>query len=210
MASNIASGVGFIGAGAIHKSKLHGHGSESQNVVAGLTTAAAIWVSAAVGVASAVGLYFVGAVATFGTVAILKYARLPHEEGLNEEAFSWEPRPLEVVEEAAHGAPPQSRHRLQESSHPTKEVTTSGFFGTEDHKRIIDRATKDSPPIRIKEVISDPRFEQAILRQIAKVAKDGDVVDQREVQREKPKVLIEEEQQVVSYNVTDDEQEIKP
>ena len=57
MASSVASGVGFIGAGAIHKSKLYGNGSEAQNVVAGLTTAAAIWVSAAVGIASAVGLY---------------------------------------------------------------------------------------------------------------------------------------------------------
>ena len=56
MAANIASGVGFIGAGAIHKSKLHGNGTEAQNVVAGLTTAAAVWVSAAVGVASATGL----------------------------------------------------------------------------------------------------------------------------------------------------------
>jgi putative Mg2+ transporter-C (MgtC) family protein len=56
MAANVASGVGFIGAGAIHTSKLLGkNGSEA--FVAGLTTAAAIWVSAAVGVASATGLY---------------------------------------------------------------------------------------------------------------------------------------------------------
>ena len=33
MAANVASGVGFIGAGAIHKSKLHGNGTEAQNVV---------------------------------------------------------------------------------------------------------------------------------------------------------------------------------
>ncbi|KAL7549099.1 hypothetical protein ACHAWF_012372 [Thalassiosira exigua] len=56
VAANIASGVGFIGAGAIHKTKLHGNGTEAQNVIAGLTTAAAIWISAAVGIASAVGL----------------------------------------------------------------------------------------------------------------------------------------------------------
>ncbi|KAL9184392.1 hypothetical protein ACHAXT_002478 [Thalassiosira profunda] len=33
MASNVATGVGFLGAGAIHKAKLHGNGSEAQNAI---------------------------------------------------------------------------------------------------------------------------------------------------------------------------------
>ena len=77
---------------------MHGTGTDNQNVVAGLTTAAAIWVSAAVGIASAVGLYFVGAVATFSTVMILKYARLPTKDE-EEPGFSWKPRELEVVDD---------------------------------------------------------------------------------------------------------------
>ena len=93
MAANVASGVGFIGAGAIHKSKMHGNGTEAQNVVAGLTTAAAIWVSAAVGVASATGLYFVSAVAALSTVGILRFAKVTKED---EPGFSWGPRPLEI------------------------------------------------------------------------------------------------------------------
>jgi putative Mg2+ transporter-C (MgtC) family protein len=96
MAANVASGVGFIGAGAIHKSKLLGkNGSEA--LVAGLTTAAAIWVSAAVGVASATGLYFVSAVASLSTVGILKFARVAKED---EPGFLWGPRPLEMEEES--------------------------------------------------------------------------------------------------------------
>lgn len=98
MAANIASGVGFIGAGAIHKSKTYGKGTEIQNFTAGLTTAAAIWISAAIGVASAVGLYYVSAVSTLATVLILRYARLPHSD--DEPGFSWSARPLEEVEES--------------------------------------------------------------------------------------------------------------
>lgn len=121
MAANVASGVGFIGAGAIHKSKLHGNGTDSQNVVAGLTTAAAIWVSAAVGIASAVGLYFVGAVTAFSTVGILKYARL----GKEEPEFSWEPRPLDVVD----SQDTQQEQTPQEVSPPANHDATFGLFG---------------------------------------------------------------------------------
>lgn len=96
LAANVASGVGFIGAGAIHKSKLHGNGTEAQNVVAGLTTASAIWVSAAVGVASATGLYFVSLVAALSTVCILKFAKVTKDD---EPGFSWGPRPLELEDQ---------------------------------------------------------------------------------------------------------------
>ncbi len=48
VASNIVTGVGFIGAGAIFK---------EGNFVKGLTTAAVIWISAAIGMAIGVGLY---------------------------------------------------------------------------------------------------------------------------------------------------------
>ena len=59
IASNIITGIGFIGAGSI----LHARGS-----VTGLTTAATIFVVAAVGMAAGGGLYFT---AVFATVIIL-------------------------------------------------------------------------------------------------------------------------------------------
>ena len=65
MASNVASGVGFIGAGVIYH-------EQSSRVVHGLTTAAAIWMSAAVGVACGTGMYVVAPMATGMTLCILR------------------------------------------------------------------------------------------------------------------------------------------
>lgn len=62
IASQIVTGVGFLGAGAI----LHGRGS-----VIGLTTAATIWTVAAVGVAFGAGYYVLGAVATVAVALVL-------------------------------------------------------------------------------------------------------------------------------------------
>jgi putative Mg2+ transporter-C (MgtC) family protein len=57
VAAQVASGIGFIGAGAIIMRK---------QMVHGLTTAASIWIAAALGVASGCGLY----APAFGTAAI--------------------------------------------------------------------------------------------------------------------------------------------
>src|SRR5215470_5858488 len=59
IASNVVQGVGFLGAGAI----IHGKGG-----VAGLTTAATIWVVASIGIAAGAGHYLL---ATFATGVIL-------------------------------------------------------------------------------------------------------------------------------------------
>mmetsp|Transcript_33208 Transcript_33208/g.61143 ORF Transcript_33208/g.61143 Transcript_33208/m.61143 type:complete len:472 (-) Transcript_33208:185-1600(-) len=209
MAASIASGVGFIGAGAIHKSKLHGGGTESQNVVAGLTTAAAIWVSAAVGIASAVGLYFVGAVATFSTVAILKYARVPKEEdGKEGPGFPWQPRPLDVVDHP-HGHRQSSR---QEYS-PTKHDAIYGLFGKNQfvdgydphvnafvNQGIMESDSKDIHPVILKEVL-DRRFEQYLESRLGTEKEGERAHDEKELHRVS-KVLIEEEQEIVSHNGT--------
>ena len=73
MASNVASGVGFIGAGVITNDRRPGELFDRTKKVNGLTTAAAIWVAAAAGVASGVGLYFVSAMAALGTILILHF-----------------------------------------------------------------------------------------------------------------------------------------
>jgi putative Mg2+ transporter-C (MgtC) family protein len=71
MASNVASGVGFVGAGVITTSA-----SRNENVVHGLTTAATIWLSAAVGVACGVGLFQIATMASVMTVSILRLGRM--------------------------------------------------------------------------------------------------------------------------------------
>ena len=217
MASNVASGVGFIGAGAIHKSKLHGNGTEAQNVVAGLTTAAAIWVSAAVGVASAVGLYFVGAVASLSTVAILKYAKVPKEDELGP---SWRPRPLAVVEENDNQRKGYDVHGAD-----GKQTNPSGLFGKsyemfsgrqsnghnikeddfENNRGLIARYAESHRPIIVKEVI-DPHLEEYLRNRL--MSTTGGFLGQDQPVRES-KVLIEEEQQVLSTNNnTDNEQDL--
>jgi len=210
MAANIASGVGFIGAGAIHKSKLHGNGSEAQNAVAGLTTAAAIWVSAAVGIASAVGLYFVGAVSTFSTVAILKYAKVPKED--DEPGFDWKPKPLDIVEDSQPRSSSSQKYSPPASSHqdalsgPLRTRVVSGYDPEEnafvDHE-IVEGYSKGPHPIIIKEVF-DPRFEQYLQSQFG-TNKEGTLHHQEPQREPKSKVLIEEEQEVI--NVTDSEQD---
>jgi putative Mg2+ transporter-C (MgtC) family protein len=67
MASNIASGVGFVGAGVITTTSRN-----DETLVHGLTTAAAIWLSAAVGVASGCGCYILALTASALTVGILR------------------------------------------------------------------------------------------------------------------------------------------
>jgi putative Mg2+ transporter-C (MgtC) family protein len=62
VASQIVTGVGFLGAGAIMR-----HGPS----VHGMTTAATIWVNAAVGVAVGAGEYAMASVATAITLVVL-------------------------------------------------------------------------------------------------------------------------------------------
>ena len=64
VAAGVVVGVGFIGAGVI----LRGQREEE---VAGLTTAATIWVTAAIGLAAGAGMYLPSVIATAVIVGIL-------------------------------------------------------------------------------------------------------------------------------------------
>ena len=64
VAAGVVVGVGFIGAGVILRG-LRGEG------VAGLTTAASIWITAAIGLAVGTGLYLISVIATAVTVGVL-------------------------------------------------------------------------------------------------------------------------------------------
>lgn len=62
VASQVASGVGFLGAGAILQERFR---------IRGLTTAASLWVTAALGVAAGVGAYVAVAAVTAVSLAVL-------------------------------------------------------------------------------------------------------------------------------------------
>ncbi len=64
----IATGIGFVGAGAILK-------LEGQGQVKGLTTASTVWIAAAVGMAVGVGRFWVSAVGTALGLCILVVLR---------------------------------------------------------------------------------------------------------------------------------------
>lgn len=64
VAAGVVTGIGFIGAGAIIF-------RTSEGYVAGLTTAATVWVVAGIGVAVGSGLYIASAVTTALTLVIL-------------------------------------------------------------------------------------------------------------------------------------------
>ena len=67
IASQVVSGISFLGAGAIFR---------NGNIVRGLTTAAGIWATAAIGMAVGSGMYFLG---IFLTVLILLVQLLMHK-----------------------------------------------------------------------------------------------------------------------------------
>ncbi|MDH4277433.1 MAG: MgtC/SapB family protein [Acidimicrobiia bacterium] len=64
VAAQVASGIGFIGAGAI----VQGRGS-----VSGVTTAATLWVSAALGLVSAFGMYSAALTAGLATLIVVTF-----------------------------------------------------------------------------------------------------------------------------------------
>jgi len=67
VAAGVVVGVGFLGAGVI----LHRQGG----IVAGLTTAATIWVMAGIGLAAGAGLYITAAVAAAIVLGVLMMPR---------------------------------------------------------------------------------------------------------------------------------------
>jgi putative Mg2+ transporter-C (MgtC) family protein len=62
IAAQIITGIGFIGAGTIMKSRF---------AMKGLTTAASIWTVASIGMAVGAGLYYIGFVSAIGAILIL-------------------------------------------------------------------------------------------------------------------------------------------
>lgn len=66
VAAAISSSVGFLGAGAMHKSAKQSRG---------LTTASSVWLAAALGIAAASGMFLLSFTGAISTVLIARYAR---------------------------------------------------------------------------------------------------------------------------------------
>jgi putative Mg2+ transporter-C (MgtC) family protein len=64
VAAGVVVGIGFIGAGVILR-------GQREKEVAGLTTAATIWITAALGLAAGAGMYLISVIATAVTVGVL-------------------------------------------------------------------------------------------------------------------------------------------
>jgi len=64
VAAGVVVGTGFIGAGVILR-------GQREKEVAGLTTAATIWITAAVGLAAGTGMYWISVIAAAVTVGVL-------------------------------------------------------------------------------------------------------------------------------------------
>lgn len=69
IAAQVASGIGFIGAGVIFK--------EGLNTI-GLTTAATLWATAALGIVIAFGMYAIALLTTILILVMLTLHRLPY------------------------------------------------------------------------------------------------------------------------------------
>jgi putative Mg2+ transporter-C (MgtC) family protein len=100
VAAQIVTGVGFLGAGVVLRSKKH---------VRGLTTAATIWLVAAIGMAIGAGAYFVAVFATvLSTILVILLAPVSHR--LEQRAWG---------REKMHQADPKGEtEQMDEEEHP--------------------------------------------------------------------------------------------
>jgi putative Mg2+ transporter-C (MgtC) family protein len=71
VAAGVVTGIGFIGAGVIFRGL-----RDKEGYVAGLTTAASMWVTAAIGLAVGVGLYLVAILVTILSVLVLMIPKI--------------------------------------------------------------------------------------------------------------------------------------
>ena len=81
VAAQVASGVGFIGAGVV-QARTHGHPKKRYDgdYLMGLTTASAIWLCAGIGVACGSGHGLVASTATLLALTILYSYRIAYPE----------------------------------------------------------------------------------------------------------------------------------
>ena len=141
IASNIVTGVGFLGGGAIIK-----HGSS----VSGLTTAASIWVTAAVGLAVGLGRFALAAITAATVVFVLTALRAPRR-WLEQHAVSKTSVSLTIANSADPGEIVNVLFAREGVEVRSVSVTDAGgkkkiranVKGTNLHSRLADLAERD-------------------------------------------------------------------
>lgn len=141
IASNIVTGIGFLGAGVIFK---------EDNQVKGLTTACVIWIVAAIGMAIGAG-YMEQAVGVT-LVVLLALLTFPFIENMVEQRFTkrvyrivkkYENESLEKYEEYIK----TSRLKLSRGKQQLADGIISGTWvaigSPKNHKRFVDRMLQD-------------------------------------------------------------------
>ncbi len=114
MASQVVSGIGFLGAGVIFK---------NGSVVRGITTAAGIWATAAIGMALGSGMYIVG---VFTTLFIMLIQIVLHKFKVGNDAFNTNEITIKMVDTPATREFMQTTIKSQQPLHISSKVSRDG------------------------------------------------------------------------------------
>lgn len=126
VASQVVSGIGFLGGGAI---------IFQRDTVKGLTTAASIWVVAAIGLAAGGGMYLAAALTT-GLALVILAGLKPLEQLFNPQKQT---RRMVVSAESAEAVLPAIREALRQAGATTKRISIQpGKAGTESISLLFD------------------------------------------------------------------------
>ncbi len=141
IASNIVTGIGFLGAGVIFK---------EDNQVKGLTTACVIWIVAAIGMA--VGAGYVEQATSVTVVVLLALLIFPYLENFVERKFTkrtyrivkkYENESLENYEEYIRTSRLKLHRGKQELAHGIITGTWVAVGSPKNHKKFVDKMLSD-------------------------------------------------------------------
>lgn len=141
IASNIVTGIGFLGAGVIFK---------EDNQVKGLTTACVIWIVAAIGMAIGSGYYEQAIGVTL--VVLLALLIFPYLEEMAERRFTkrvyrivkkYEDESLETYEEYIKTSRLKLTRGKQELANGIISGTWIAIGSPKNHKKFVDRMLQD-------------------------------------------------------------------
>lgn len=141
IASNIVTGIGFLGAGVIFR---------EENRIKGLTTACVIWIVAAIGMATGSGYFEQAIGVTF--VVLMALIFFPYLEEMVEKRSTtreykivkaYEQESLDAYEEHFKFAGLKLHRGLQEMSNGRIKGTWTATGNPENHKKFVDRMLQD-------------------------------------------------------------------
>lgn len=142
IASNIVTGIGFLGAGVIFK---------EDNQVKGLTTACVIWIVAAIGMAIGSGYYIQATGVT--VVVLLALLIFPYVENFVERKFTkrtyrivkkYENESLDDYEEYIRNSKLKLSRGKQELANGIISGTWIAIGSPKNHKKFVDRMLRDT------------------------------------------------------------------